>query len=177
MKKLFIMCAIAALSITSSVYASTTTTTDKKANTQKCGCPCKGIKPDCRGQKGKAEFEKRLNLTEAQKEKIKKNHEADRAKMEPIMQKLHEKEKAKFEIIKQYEESNPELQKLNKEIKVLKEQRHKLMEQNKKAFESILTKEQKAELEKMKAERKNKKAERPERPDFGHGMPPRPEFK
>ncbi len=173
MKKILIMCAIAALATTTSVYAASTSTTTEKANTQKAESPCQCRQKGFKGPKCNEEFAKRLNLTEAQKEKIKKNHEADRAKMEPIMQKLIEKEKARFEIIKKYEASDPELQKLNKEIKALKEQRHKLMEQNKKAFESILTKEQKAELEKMKAERKNN---RPKRPGH-HGMPPRPEFK
>ena len=126
---------------------------------------------DFRGGKDKhrAEFEKRLNLTEAQKAKIEKNRKADMAKLKPIKEQIRAKKEAKHEIIKKYEETNPDLIKLNKEIKALKNQEHKIMEANRKSFESLLTKEQKAELAKMQAERKKFKGDRPHHHE---GRPP-----
>ena len=154
MKKALILTAILALT-TTTVIASEAPTASEKA---KCNAPCAGQMPP-RGMHKmppRPDFEKRLNLTDAQKAKVEKQREKDKAKMEPIRKQIREKQKAKFEIIKKYEEKDADLIKLNNEIKVLKDKEHKIMEENRKAFESILTKEQKAELEKIKAEHDKK---------------------
>lgn len=150
-KKTFILAAIIALT-TNTVMAAETTSTTQDKKPPKCES-CHKMPPRDMHRKGEPmDFEKRLNLTDKQKEQIKKNREADRKKMEPIMTQLREKEQAKMEIIKKYEQSDAQLIKLNKEIKALRDKRHQVMEENRKSFESILTTEQKAELEKIKAE-------------------------
>ena len=138
MKKALILTAILALTTTTVLAADTAT----KADDVKCKAPCAGKMPP-RGmhRPPMPDFEKRLNLTDAQKKKVEQQREKD---------------KAKFEIIKKYEEQDADLIKLNNEIKVLKDKEHKIMEENRKAFESILTKDQKAELEKIKAEHDKK---------------------
>lgn len=168
MKKTLILASIIALTMTSTAYAGTTTATKVQTPAQKGQMmpPPREFK----GDRHRAEFERRLNLTEAQKAKIEKNRKADRAKLKPIKEQIRAKKEAKFEIIKKYEETNPDLIKLNKEIKALKEQEHKIKEANRKSFEALLTKEQKAELAKMKTEReKNFKGHRPHHPK---GRPP-----
>ena len=166
MKKTLILTAIIALT-TTTVMAADNAATEKTTCTK---CPVAGKMPpkDMHRRGPGAEFEKRLNLTEAQKEKVKKQREADRKKMDPIRKQIGEKERAKFEIFKKYEETDQDLIKLNNEIKVLKDKEHKIMEANRKSFESILTKDQKAELEKIKEEFKK---------DFdGHRGPRHPKF-
>lgn len=168
MKKTLILASIIALTMTSTAYAGTTTATKVQTPAQKGQMmpPPRKFK----GDRHRAEFERRLNLTEAQKAKIEKNRKADMAKLKPIKEQIRAKKEAKFEIIKKYEETNPDLIKLNKEIKALKEQEHKIKEANRKSFEALLTKEQKAELAKMKTEReKNFKGHRPHHPE---GRPP-----
>ena len=154
MKKALILTAIIALTTTTAIAADTVTKTDCKC---KSPCPCAGQMPP-RGmhRPHRPDFEKRLNLTDAQKAKVEKQREKDKAKMEPIRQQLKEKHQAKMDIIKKYEEKDADLIKLNNEIKVLKDKEHKIMEENRKAFESILTKDQKAELEKIKSEHDKK---------------------
>ena len=156
--------------MTSTAYAATTTTQTKAQTPKKKEQMMPPPPRDFKCDRHKAAFEKRLNLTEAQKAKIEKNRKADMAKLKPIKEQIRAKNEAKFEIIKKYEETNCELIKLNKEIKALKDQEHKIMESNRKSFESVLTKDQKAELEKMKAEReKNFRGHRPPHPE---GRPP-----
>lgn len=168
MKKTLILASIIALTMTSTAYAGTTTAT--KVQTP---APKGQMMPpprEFKGDRHRAEFERRLNLTEAQKAKIEKNRKADMAKLKPIKEQIRAKKEAKFEIIKKYEETNPDLIKLNKDIKALKEQEHKIKEANRKSFEALLTKEQKAELAKIKTEReKNVKGHRPHHPE---GRPP-----
>lgn len=150
MKKTLILTAILALTTTTVLAADTAS---EKTDTVKCKVPCEGKMPPMGMHRPPMpDFEKRLNLTDAQKKKVEKQREKDKAKMEPIRKQIKEKQKAKFEIIKKYEEQNADLIKLNNEIKVLKDKEHKIMEENRKAFESILTKDQKAELEKIKSE-------------------------
>lgn len=170
MKKTLILASIIALTMTSTAYAATTATPTKAQAPAKNGQMMPPPPREFKGDRHRAEFEKRLNLTDAQKAKIEKNRKADMAKLKPIKDQIRAKKEAKYEIIKKYEETNPDLIKLNKEIKALKDQEHKIMEANRKSFEAMLTKEQKAELAKMKAEReKNFKGHRPPRPE---GRPP-----
>lgn len=157
MKKALIVAAIAALT-TSTVYAAD----NAKCNCVKCKCHTEQAEQmppkdfDMQKPPRKENFDKRLNLTEAQKAKVQKQREAARKKMEPIRNQIREKEQAKFEKIKEYEQTDAELIKLNNEIKALKCKEHKIMEENKKSFESVLTKSQKAELAKIKSERAKK---------------------
>lgn len=153
-KKTLILTAIIALT-TTTAFAETKTSVKNSKMPQKPNFEqqYRQMPPRDMHRKGPhMNFEQRLNLTDKQKAQVKKNREADRVKMEPIMKQLREKEQAKHEIFQKYEQTDPELIKLNNEIKKLRDEKHKIMEANRKAFESILTKEQKAELEKMKAE-------------------------
>lgn len=155
-KKTLILTAILALT-TSTVLASENVT--PKVDLDKKCVKCKNfdrhMPPRHMHKEGpKMDFNKRLNLTDEQKAQIKKNREADRKKMEPLMKQIKEKEAAKREIFEKYEKTDAQLIKLNKEIKSLKDEKRKIMEENRKAFEAMLTTEQKAELEKIKAEHK-----------------------
>ena len=100
MKKALILTAIVALTTTTALAADTA-----KTDTKPCTkCPVAGKMPprDMHRRGPGAEFENRLNLTDAQKEKIKKQREADRKKMDPIRKQIGEKERAKFEIFKNF---------------------------------------------------------------------------
>ncbi|MBQ3311118.1 Spy/CpxP family protein refolding chaperone [bacterium] len=161
MKRTLILTALL-LMTASTVLAADNTIADNSQKSQKNCVPCNGKMmppPPMKGhgnfQKNKPNFENRLNLTEAQKTKLKKNHEDSKQKMEPLINQLRQKEEAKREIIKKYEEKDADLIKLNKEIKDLRAKCDVIRDENRKYFESILTKEQKAELEKMKQERKD----------------------
>ena len=112
----------------------------------------------------KAEFEKRLNLTDEQKAQIEKNKQNDREKMKPIMQKMHEK---RTEIMgiktdpalaphEKVEKTAP----LEKDLIDLKLKANELRKKNMEAFEKLLTAEQKAEFEKIKEEQKQEMEKR-----------------
>ena len=107
----------------------------------------------------KAEFEKRLNLTEEQKAQIEINKQKDKEKIKPIIDKLHQK-KLDYMLL----ESNSEIdeqtkikqkEELQNEIKELKFQADNCRKENMKNFEAILSEEQKVEFEKIKIEQKN----------------------
>lgn len=125
--------------------------------------PCKQIKPQrpskAEMEAKKAEFEKRLNLTETQKQQIEKNKAKDREKMKPIMQKMHEKRKALRDIEmdkalspeEKIEKSAP----IEKDLIDLKVKANDLRKKNMESFEKLLNSEQKAEFEKIKQEQKD----------------------
>ena len=106
----------------------------------------------------KAEFEKRLNLTEEQKQTIEANKIKDREKMAPIMKDIREKQKSFREIDSNanltVEQKEKEKQKVKAEIKALKGQADKYRQENMKSFENVLTPQQKTEFEKIKKEQK-----------------------
>ena len=118
----------------------------------------------------KAEFEKRLNLTDAQKQQIEKNKQKDREKMKPIMQKMHEKRKQLHDISMdkslspedKVEKSAP----LKKDMIDLELKANDLRKKNMEAFEKLLTSEQKVEFEKIKEEQRQEMEKR--KPHFGH---------
>jgi len=141
----------------------------------------------------KAEFEKRLNLTETQKKKIETQKEKDREKIKPIMDKMrtiHEDmRKVKFDPTLSQKDKEKKIAKLQKERNALKQKADKCRKDNMKNFESILTSAQKTEFAKIKAEQKKEmeqrkkefdqmrkldnKIERPEKhPPFGILPPP-----
>lgn len=109
----------------------------------------------------RAEFEKRLNLTEEQKKKAEANRQKDREKIEPVMKKLKANRDEFIKIKKDTTLSDADkakqIEKLRKERKELQIKADKYHRENMKKFEELLTPEQKAEFEKIKAE---KKAER-----------------
>ena len=112
----------------------------------------------------KAEFEKRLNLTDEQKTQIEINKQKDKEKIKPIIDKLHQK-KIDYMML----ESNSELDEVTKtkqkfelknEIKELKFQADKCRKENMKSFEALLTDEQKVEFEKIKIEQRQEMEKR-----------------
>ena len=112
----------------------------------------------------KAEFEKRLNLTEEQKTKIEINKQKDKEKIKPIIDKLHQKKldymmlEANSEIDEQTKAKQKE--ELRNEIRELKFQADSCRKENMKNFESILTEEQKLEFNKIKTEQRKEMEKR-----------------
>lgn len=121
-------------------------------------------------QKNKQDFEKRLNLTDKQKEKAKKIHQKGASQMKPIMKKIGDLRKEIAEIKKSDINESVKQEKIDKkfqEIKKLDKKARDIRKQNSKEFEKILTDEQKSELNKMKAEgRKNFERKHHPRPPF-----------
>lgn len=109
-------------------------------------------------EKKKAEFEKRLKLTDEQKQKIENNRHQGHEQVKPIM----EQQRLKMQEIKKIYKDNTLTQEqkeqkaatLKEEINKLKEQANAYREQNIKDFESILTEKQKKEFAKIKQEQK-----------------------
>ncbi len=128
-------------------------------------------------EKRKAEMDKRLNLTDEQKQKLDKNREADKKKMEPIINSIRAK-KAQIRTISESGISDAEKSKkidaLRADIKKDREKLHEIREANMQKFESILTPAQKTELQKMKQEREVKMKEK-FRNGPGCPFPPRDE--
>ena len=117
-------------------------------------------------------FEKRLNLSDKQKEKAKEIHKIGFDKMKVVM---YEREMKRHEIEKIKASNLPEAQKeekitaLNAEIKNIDQKAHEIRIENSKEFEKILNKKQRNELEQMKAEgRANFEKKHPPRMPFGY---------
>ena len=109
--------------------------------------------------KAKADFEKRLNLTEEQKIKAKELRQKGHEEMKPIMEQIKDL-KQKKEAVKlsriAVEEQEKRIAEIDLQLKTLKKQAHELRAKNMKEFEAILNNDQKKELKKMKKEgRKN----------------------
>ena len=110
-------------------------------------------------KKHKAEFEKRLNLTDEQKAKAKELREKSHEEMKPIMEQIKDL-KQKKEAVKlsriAVQEQEKRIAEIDIQLSALKKQAHELRTKNFKEFETILTDKQKKELKKMKKEgRKN----------------------
>lgn len=131
--------------------------------------PQKPAKEQC--TKTKQTFEKRLNLTDKQKEKAKKIHQKGAKQMKTVMQKTGELRKEIAEIKKSNLDESAQKEQIDKkikEIKALDKKAHEIRKSNSKEFEKILTAEQKNELAKMKAEgRRRFEKHHPPRPPFG----------
>ena len=119
----------------------------------------------------KAEFEKRLNLTEEQKQQIEKNKQKDREKMKPIMQKMHEKKSElmgiKTNMTLAPHEKVEKMAPIEKDLIDLKVKANDLRKKNMESFEKILTPEQKTEFEKIKEEQRQEMEKR--KPPFKGG--------
>lgn len=160
MKKTLILASVMAFTMSASAFAATT----PAEAPQKAVCPAKieaaqpqqMHKPPKRDFKKKhEEFEKRLKLTDKQKEQAKQIRLKGHEQMKPIMEQIkakHEEADAvrKSRIAPQFQQEK--LEKINLELKELRRQAHEIRMQNMKDFESILTKKQLKELEKMKKE-------------------------
>lgn len=118
----------------------------------------------------KQKFEKRLNLTEKQKEKAKIIHQKGREQMKPVMDQIMAKhqEIEAVQKTKMTEKAQQEkIAEINLQIRELDKKANEIRKANSQEFESILTKKQKNELAKMKAEG---------RAEFERNHPPRPPF-
>ena len=106
--------------------------------------------PPCpKAQKAKSDFEKRMKLTDEQKQKA----------METIIAKIKELKQEKEMVLKSrmaVQMQQEKIAEIDAQIKDLKKQAHELRMQNMKEFESILTDKQKKELKKMKKEGRKK---------------------
>lgn len=125
---------------------------------------------DCPKHMKKQNFEKRLNLTEKQKEKAKAIHQKGFEQMKPIMEQMKALRKDIEETKKSSLDEKAKNEKIKKdfeELKSLDSKAHEIRKANSQEFEKILTKKQKKELDKMKAEGRAKfeKEHRP-RPPF-----------
>ena len=123
------------------------------------------------GKKMGQVFEKRLNLSDKQKEKAKVIHKKGHDEMKPIMDKMMAKRK-EIMLLKKDEtmtetEKQAKIEALSNEIKELGKQAADIRKKNSKEFEKILNKKQKKELEKMKSEG---------RANFEKNHPPRKPF-
>ena len=163
-----------------------------------CDCGCKGKTPcqkECKCQKPpmteeqkaemkakmeakKAEFDKKLNLSDEQKAKAEQVRKEGFEKMKPVMEQIKTK-KDEIKAIREdgdltQAEAKAKIDVLHKDIMELKAQAKEIRKQNMQDFEAILTDKQKKTLEKMKQDgrkefAKNHKAKRHHK---GCPMPP-----
>jgi len=124
-------------------------------------------------EKKKAEFEKRLKLTDEQKKQIEENRQLGHEKVKPVFE---EKKLKMQELKKIYDDSSlTQEQKTEKaapikaELKQLHEKADALRKENMKSFEALLTDEQKQEFAKIKAEQKQEMEKR--RAEFEKNAP------
>lgn len=160
MKKTLIIASLLTFVVSTAVFAtenatpkSTTKTTVNAPNEMRK--PPKG--PDF--AKRNAEFEKRLKLTEEQKQQAEQIRKKGFEQIKPIMIKIKEK-KQEIEMVKRSKiheiAQNEQIEQLNKEIGALKKEAHRLRMENMKEFEGILTNKQQKELKKIKKEGRKK---------------------
>lgn len=161
MKKTLILASLLAFAVSTQCFAAEVPSVE---SAKKPECVQRTARPDMhRPPKGpdfkRAEFEKRLKLTDEQKAKAKeirmKGHETMKPVMEAIKQKRQEIETVKLSRIST-EMQKEKIDKLKGEIRELKKQAHELRVKNMQEFESILTKKQLKELKKMKEEGRKK---------------------
>lgn len=100
-------------------------------------------------------FEKKLGLTEIQKNKAREIRKKGHQQMRPIMEQIKSK-KQEAEMIKRsrmaVKMQEEKLAVIDKELATLEKKANSLRKKNMKEFESILTKDQKVILKKMKEE-------------------------
>lgn len=127
-------------------------------------------------EKKKADFEARLQLTDAQKAKAKEIREKSQKEMKPVMDAIKAK-RDELKAAKTTGAAKEELQKIQSDLQVLDKKAHQLREDNMKQFEKILNSKQLKELEKMKEEGRKKFEEahkKGKRPADGINPPPAP---
>lgn len=154
--------AIAAETATQNVPTKETTQQTQPALPDKATAPVKPEfdappPPPC--PKAKSQFEKRLKLTDEQKEQAKQLRIKGHEKMEPIFAKIKELKQEKEMVLRSrmaVEMQKEKVAEIDAQIRDLKKQAHELRIQNMKDFEAILTDKQKKELKKMKKEGRKK---------------------
>ncbi|HIS36018.1 TPA: Spy/CpxP family protein refolding chaperone [Candidatus Scatousia excrementigallinarum] len=176
MKKTLILASLLAFAVSTQCFAAETQPAEVVKPAQSVERPAPPEmhrpprKPDCK----KAEFEKRLKLTDEQKAKAKeirmKGHEEMKPVMEAIKAKRQEIETVKLSRIAPQMQQE-KIDKLKAEIRELKKQAHELRMKNMQEFESILTKKQLKELKKMKEEGR-KRFEKEFKKHHGNSMRP-----
>lgn len=164
MKKTLILAGILALALSSQCYAANSSVPTKASVPRSKCCekqpPLSMQRPPKEPDFKKAEFEKRLKLTDAQKAKAKAIREKGHEQMKPIMEQIRIKHEeirtVRMATNLKAEEKTVKIDKLRGELRELNKKAHELRMQNMKEFEAILTKKQLKELQKMKEEgRKN----------------------
>ena len=114
----------------------------------------------------KAEFDKRLNLTEEQKKQIDENKKQDIEKMKPIFEEMKAKRHAikaiDFDATLSSEQKEAKKDELKAEMKALKEKADVYRAENMKKFESVLDDNQKKEFKKIQEEQKKEMEKRKE---------------
>ena len=115
-------------------------------------------------QAKKAEFEKRLNLTEEQKKQIEENRKNDHEKVKPVVEQIKQKRQEIKSVIEDTklseEEKSKKTAELLKELDALKLQADNLRKENMQNFENVLTEKQKKEFAKIKKEQKQEMEKR-----------------
>ena len=173
-KKALVLAALAAFTFNGAIAADTTLNTHASATVQtqqvapaetapavkdKAELDAPPPPPCPKAQKAKSDFEKRMKLTDEQKQKAKELRMKGHEQMEPIMIKIKELKQEKEMVIRSrmaVEMQKEKIAEIDAQIKDLKKQAHELRMQNMKEFESILTDKQKKELQKMKKEGRKK---------------------
>lgn len=110
------------------------------------------------------EFEKRLKLTDKQKQQIELQKQQDREKIKPIIEQIHLK-KQEFNKIKNdsnlsQENKDKKLKEVRDDLRNLKIQADSLRKENMQNFENILTEKQKKEFSKIKEEQRKEMDQR-----------------
>lgn len=112
----------------------------------------------------KAEIEKRLNLTEEQKEKIEIHKKQSREKIKPVFDEIQIKKKEFKTVLDDsslpQEEKELKLKEIKNELRELKNQADSIRKENMENFENILTEKQKKEFSKIKEEQKKEMEQR-----------------
>ncbi len=179
MKKTLILASLAALIMTPAFAAQNTAASPAPQAIQDKAPAVEHRKPSPEAIQKRAEFEKRLKLTDEQKAKAKEIRQKGHEELKPIMDKIQEKrqEIKAVKLSRMAQRAQEErIAELRKEIMALKRHAHEIRMKNMQEFESILTKKQLKELNKMKKEgRKKFDAEfKKHHPQGGHGPGPRP---
>lgn len=166
-KKSLILAVLFAFTLTGAIAVDKTATVPAKKVTERAQTvlperpdgPEFDVPPPPPCPKAKADFEKRLKLTEEQKKLAKQLRMKGHEEMKPIIEKMRELRLEKEAVLKSRMAGAMQQEKIaeiNAKIKDLRKQAHELRVKNMKEFEAILTDKQKKELKKMKEEgRKN----------------------
>lgn len=154
MKKLLILAGVIALCGAVQAFAAEQPVQTPESMPVKpvCGCPQQRMQ---RPPFDKAQFDKRMKLTDEQRENARLIREKGHEQMRPIMDGLkikHEEIEAIRKSKLSSEAQEEQINHLRKEVQELNKQANDLRMENMKEFESILTKKQKKELKKMKKE-------------------------
>ena len=131
-KTLSVLLLCAVLAIGSGVKASENSDTAKIKDKPPVECP---------KQMKKNKFEKRLNLTDKQKEKAKAIHQKGFEEMKPVMEQIKALKKDIYETKKSALDEKAKTEKIKKdveELKVLEKKAHEIRKANSQEFENVL---------------------------------------